>query len=310
MNINDKIAILLCTYNGEKYLREQVDSIINQTYQEWVIYVSDDGSTDGTIAILEEYQRQLGEDRLFITHGPRKGFAWNFISSLQNNGTHCRYFAFCDQDDIWYIDKLARGIQYLAGFSQRNEPAVYCGRTKLIDGDGQPIGDSPLFEYKPSFCNALVQSIAGGNTMILNYPAKELVSKTPCYEEIISHDWWIYILVSGCNGHMYYDPNPSIYYRQHGDNIIGSNISMTARVLRIRKLMDGKFKIWNQKNIDLLQSFDAQLTVENKQKLKDFVKLRSSCLVDRFRTFCKLKPYRQTTLGNIALFMAVLLKKL
>ncbi|HCR1066432.1 TPA: glycosyltransferase [Klebsiella aerogenes] len=75
MNINDKIAVLLCTYNGEKYLKEQIDSIINQTYKNWVIYVSDDGSTDGTIAILEEYQRKLGEGRLHITHGPRKGFA-------------------------------------------------------------------------------------------------------------------------------------------------------------------------------------------------------------------------------------------
>ncbi|EPG6258775.1 glycosyltransferase family 2 protein [Klebsiella aerogenes] len=310
MNINDKIAVLLCTYNGEKYLKEQIDSIINQTYKNWVIYVSDDGSTDGTIAILEEYQRQLGEGRLHITHGPRKGFAWNFISSLQSNGSDCNYFAFCDQDDIWYDDKLERGVRYLASFSEFNKPAVYCGRTQLIDGDGHPIGFSPLFGYSPSFCNALVQSIAGGNTMILNHQARELVSQTPCYDEIISHDWWIYILVSGCNGHIYYDPHPAILYRQHGQNIIGSNISMTARLLRIRKLMDGKFKNWNQKNIDLLMSLNEYLTPDSKIKLGNFIRLRSACLVDRLRVFCLLKPYRQTTLGNIALFMAVLLKKL
>ncbi|KLV91750.1 hypothetical protein SK41_02122 [Klebsiella aerogenes] len=70
MNINDKIAVLLCTYNGEKYLKEQIDSIINQTYKNWVIYVSDDGSTDGTIAILEEYQRKLGE-------GPSTHYTWS-----------------------------------------------------------------------------------------------------------------------------------------------------------------------------------------------------------------------------------------
>lgn len=310
MNTNDKIAILLCTYNGEKYLKGQIDSIINQTYQNWVIYVSDDGSTDGTISILEEYQQQLGEGRLHITYGPRKGFAWNFISSLQNNGADCSYFAFCDQDDIWFDDKLERGRRYLADFSEMSEPAVYCGRTQLIDGDGHPIGFSPLFEYKPSFCNALVQSIAGGNTMILNRQARELVIQTPCYEEIISHDWWIYILISGCNGHMYYDPNPAILYRQHGQNIIGSNISVTARVLRIRKLMDGKFKNWNQKNIDLLRNFNEHLTPESKGKLEKFIKLRNACLLERFKVFCKLKPYRQTTFGNIALFMAVLLKKL
>jgi glycosyltransferase involved in cell wall biosynthesis len=310
MNTNDKVAILLCTYNGETYLKEQIDSIINQTYKNWVIYVSDDGSTDGTFGILEEYRRQLGEDRLFITQGPRKGFAWNFISSLQNNGIDCAYFAFCDQDDIWFDDKLERGVQYLAALSGENEPAVYCGRTRLINSAGETIGFSPLFKYTPSFSNALVQSIAGGNTMILNRQARELVALTPRYEEIISHDWWIYILVSGCNGHMYYDPHPSIYYRQHDQNIIGSNISMAARVLRIRKLMDGKFKVWNQKNIDLLQSFNEYLVSGNRQKLENFVKLRRACLVVRFLTFCKLKIYRQTTLGNIALFMAVLLKKL
>lgn len=188
MNIQDKVAVLLCTYNGEQYIREQVDSIVRQTYTNWVIYVSDDGSTDGTLAILEEYRKALGEDRVFITSGPKKGFAWNFISSLQNNGRDCKYFAFCDQDDIWFPDKIERSVGYLADYSRKDIPAVYCGRTKLIDGEGADIGFSPLFKRYPSFENALVQSIAGGNTMVLNIPAKDIIAKTPCYQEIISHD--------------------------------------------------------------------------------------------------------------------------
>lgn len=79
-----KVAILLSTYNGERFLVEQLDSLLAQTHRDWIIYASDDGSIDSTLAILREYQQRVGEERFFIFNGPRQGFAKNFMSLVKN----------------------------------------------------------------------------------------------------------------------------------------------------------------------------------------------------------------------------------
>lgn len=309
MKMDKRVAILLCTYNGSKFLRKQLDSITNQTYQNWVIFASDDGSTDGTLDIIHEYQQNYGQDKVILLRGPNKGFAWNFISALECCGEGFDYFAFCDQDDEWLEEKLACALHHLAS-KNLQLPAVYCGRTILTDAVGQEIGFSPLFNKTPSFRNALVQSIAGGNTMVMNKLARDIVIKTPKWQEIISHDWWVYILITGCGGNVYYDRSPTIKYRQHQENIIGSNLTMLARIQRIKKLMDGHFKHWNDKNIELLMPFRHLLTTENTKVLLSFENRRNSNILNRIKMIFDARLYRQTWCGNIALIAAIVLKKI
>jgi glycosyltransferase involved in cell wall biosynthesis len=309
MNNHRKIAVLLCTYNGTKYIRKQIDSIINQTEVNWTIFASDDGSTDDTVAILSEYQSRLGEDRLIIIKGPGKGFAWNFINLLEASGNEYSHYAFSDQDDEWHTDKLARGLLYLDKIAAEI-PAVHCGRTLLVDENDKEIGYSPLFQKTPSFKNALIQSIAGGNTMMLNNSARSIIIKTPRWYEIVSHDWWIYILITGCDGKVFYDEKPTINYRQHTDNIVGSNMSWLGRIQRISGLLDGKFRVWIQKNLDAMAAMDIPLSKENKNVLALFSRARNASFVERVLIFCKLKMYRQTLFGTIALFIAIILKKI
>lgn len=136
------VAILLSTYNGAAYLPEQLDSLAAQTCRDWVIYASDDGSQDDTVAILHDYQRRLGKERLVILKGPRQGFAANFLATLKHANGRADFFAFCDQDDFWEPEKLERGLSW----AQRQEedlPALYCSRTRLIDAEGRAIGYSP-----------------------------------------------------------------------------------------------------------------------------------------------------------------------
>lgn len=309
MTITKKVAILLCTYNGNKFLRQQLDSIFNQLYTNWVLYVSDDGSTDGTQDILLEYQEKYGEDKVAILKGPGKGFAWNFVNLLEQCGSGYSYYAFSDQDDEWMPNKISDAVSFLEQ-KPTEIPTVHCGRTLLIDENSNPIGLSPLFNKKPSFRNALVQSIAGGNTMVINDKARDLIIKTKKWDDIISHDWWIYILITGCGGGVYYCENPTLRYRQHSLNIIGSNTTMSARFIRIKKLMDGHFKVWNEKNIKLLSSFSSTLTNENAVIFKQFIKARNAGFLSRVRAFAGMKLYRQTGFGNAGLIIAVLLKKL
>jgi len=309
MDKKTRTAVLLCSYNGSQYIRQQIDSIINQTETGWTVFVSDDGSTDGTIDILKYYQEKLGSERFVIINGPGKGFAWNFLSLLEKCGDAFDYYAFSDQDDEWMPDKLARSISVLSGYNP-DVPSVYCGRTSLVDENGHHLGESPLFSKPPSFKNALIQSIAGGNTMILNRAGRNIINKTPIDVKIISHDWWIYIVITAIGGNIFYDPKPSINYRQHTNNIVGSNLGWLARFKRISGLLDGHFKMWIDSNIYALSKTGVNITPENEFILDNFNEARGSNLFKRLYIFRKIDMYRQTFFGTLGLYVAIILKKL
>ncbi|HDH1530152.1 MULTISPECIES: glycosyltransferase family 2 protein [Klebsiella pneumoniae complex] len=312
MNINDKIAILLCTYNGEKYLKEQVDSIISQTHKNWVIYVSDDGSTDGTIAILEEYQNQLGKDRLCITHGPRRGFAWNFISSLQKNGQECDYFAFCDQDDIWCATKLEDALNAVKAHcsAHDNEYVLYGSRTFLIDSQGQKCGASPCFQRPFGLQNALVQSFSGGNTMLLSHRLKEIIESFPDDMEIVSHDWFLYLVCSALGGKIIYDEKPKVLYRQHGDNLVGSNLGLSSKLTRLKKIYSGDFKRWNEVNERNLFYLMDNISPENREVISTFYHKNKLAPFWRLRSFIHAGVYRQSKFETIFFMIMSFMGKL
>ena len=114
-----KIGVLLCTHNGEKYLHEQLNSILNQSFTNWKIYASDDNSQDATISILEKFKNANGEKFIEIINGPNKGATNNFISLVHKYNNDCDYFAFCDQDDIWEKDKLQIAFSAIDRFQEK-----------------------------------------------------------------------------------------------------------------------------------------------------------------------------------------------
>lgn len=304
-----RVAILLSTFNGAAFLREQLDSVISQTHQDWVIYASDDGSSDSTLAILSEYQQTLNPGRLVIYSGPRKGFSANFLSLLKRPELKAAYYAYCDQDDIWESTKLERSVRWCQEIAP-NQPALFCGRTRLIDEAGKPIGYSPLFSAPPSFRNALVQSIAGGNTMLFNDATRELLMRTKEDDQIISHDWWTYLVVAGCGGIVHYESVPTIGYRQHDRNLIGSNSGFNDRVVRLKKLLAGTFKDWNDANLQAMRAIQGQLSNDSQQALALFAKARKSPLLKRLLLIFRSGVYRQTLLGNLGLTAAAILQRL
>jgi hypothetical protein len=187
---------------------------------------------------------------------------------------------------------------------------VYCGRTLLVTEDNQVAGYSQAFRRPPSFANALVQSIAGGNTMVLNKSARELLLKAgEC--EIVSHDWWVYLLVSGAGGVVIYDETPTIRYRQHDENLVGGHTSFLAHLNRVRLLLfHDRFKNWNEINVESLRKAKHLLTVQNRELLEDFVSVRSGSLLHRLRHLRKSGVYRQTPMGNFGLLIATLTGKI
>lgn len=304
-----QVGIILCTFNGARYLNEQLSSIADQNYKNWRLFVSDDGSTDQTMELLYTFRHHNAEGKVVIFEGPKQGSARNFLFLVNLVHQQCEYFAFCDQDDIWHTDKLSRAIAILST-AINNPPLLYCSSTKYISQSGNYLQVSYMFKNPPSFKNALVQSIAGGNTMVFNKATANILAKTPRNINLEAHDWWTYILVMGCGGKVYYDSNPTVDYRQHSDALVGENRTLRAKLNRIKKLLEGRFRDWNDQNIKGLENFSNYLTSENFITLVWFKKLRSPFLPLRIYAFLCSGIRRQTFIGNIALFFAALLKKI
>lgn len=304
------IAILLCTYNGSHFLQEQLDSFSAQNQKHWKLFVYDDASTDNTCELISQYQSHISQPVYLQKNNASKGFCKNFLSAIcATPNDSADFFALSDQDDIWQADKLSRAITYLNTLSP-NIPAVYCSRTQLVDNTRKPLGFSPLFKKKPSFKNALVQSIAGGNTMVLNRAAKALITQAGFNIDVVSHDWWIYLLISGAGGHIFYDSVSSILYRQHGNNLVGANNTLSAKFARFKRLLKSEFKQWNDNNIIALNANRTLLQPHNMQILDYFIEARESTLLKRCLKFYQSGIYRQTVQGNIALIIAVALNKI
>ncbi|MCD2511079.1 glycosyltransferase family 2 protein [Comamonas endophytica] len=303
-----KVAILLCTYNGRRFLGEQLDSYAAQTYAHWELQVSDDGSKDGTLELLASYQARWGAEKLTLHAGPAKGFAANFLSLICRPGLEADCFAYSDQDDIWQAEKLERAVHWLQSVPE-GVPALYCGRTRLVDAGGREIGLSPLFPKPAGFANALMQNIASGNTMVLNSAARALLLEAGKELPVVAHDWWTYIVVTGCGGRVFYDPEPTLLYRQHDANVIGMNSTWGARLDRIRMLWHERFRRWNDCNIAALGRLKHRLIPRNKEILENFAKARKMGFFGRILYFKRSGIYRQTWLGNIGLVIAVIFKK-
>jgi glycosyltransferase involved in cell wall biosynthesis len=303
------IAILMATYNGQQFLAEQLHSIAQQTHANWRIVLSDDGSSDDTLLIVQKFQRQDGSDRLETRLGPKQGFCLNFLSMACDDSIRADYYAFADQDDVWMSDKLERALAYFDSALDKVIPRVYCGRTQSVDEQLNHLGYSPLFCLPRSFRNALIQSIAGGNTMVFNQAAKELIEQAGL-QVVVSHDWWLYQLIKGAGGIVYYDPQPSILYRQHPNALVGTNRSIGARYDRFVFAWSGGFKRWNDINFAALSSAKHLLTKDNADILELFGTLRTAKLKDRFRLLAVCGIYRQTWQGTLSLWLATFLNKL
>ena len=263
------IAILLATYNGARFLQRQLESFAAQTHKNWSLWISDDGSQDETLQIIDAWHARHPEVTVHMRQGPGRGAAQNFVSLLLDPEIKADFYSFSDQDDVWFEDKLSRALAAIADLSR---PAIYGARTVVTDTNLQRIGPSLLQGKKLGFANALVQNFAAGNTMVLNEAARALVPDEAAQHDIIATDWLMYMLVSGAGGEVIFDPEPCLLYRQHGDNQIGYNADLVAKLRRIAALLNGRFSEWSAANLEVLSS--ARLKPDNAKILESFAEAR------------------------------------
>jgi len=220
------ICVLLCTYNGEKYIRRQLDSVLAQTGVNVSFLIHDDGSTDGTLSILGEY----GLESSVGGHlGPAHGFL-----ELAANAPDADLYAFCDQDDVWDSDKLKSAADMIAG---AEGPALYCCSTRLVE-DETFIADH-ILDTGRSLSARLFYAGISGNTIVFNRALKEhLAEHLP--EDLIMHDSWLVKLCIASGGRFVIDPAAHISYRMHGSNEVGMELNILQKAGKFRRIVSGK----------------------------------------------------------------------
>ena len=303
------VAILLCTFNGARFLPAQLSSLAHQRFTNWRLFVSDDGSIDETLTIVAQHKDRLGAAPVDIRDGPQQGFVRNFLSLACDPSIAGDYFAYCDQDDVWQPDKLSRAAAWL-DTRPPHIPAMYCSRTMLIDEDGRPCGYSRAYRRTPSFRNALVQSIASGNTIVFNDAARRLLIAAGGTAKVPSHDWWTYLLTTGAGGEVHYDQIPQVQYRMHGENVIGTNAGLRNRVRRLYMLSRGPLPTLERDACRRAGAVPAAHDAENRALFDLFRASRQRGFFGRQIGFLNSGVYRQTFLDNLGLIVAVWARKI
>lgn len=307
------VTVAMATRNGARYLGEQLDSLERQSHGNWRLMVSDDGSDDGTWAMLEAFQARIGAGRVTLGQGPRRGVAANFLSLIAAVGPGSAAVALADQDDVWLPEKLARGLAALAGLKG---PVLYCARTRIVGPALQERGLSAAWTRPFGFANALVQNVAAGNTILLNRAAIDLaqaaIRRMPAavVEQVVLHDWWLYQVISGAGGVVLHDAEPVLLYRQHGQNLIGGNQGPMAKARRLAMVLAGTFRDWNGRNIAALSAAGDLLGPQARAELARFAALRQAGLAGRLRGLARSGLYRQTRAGQAALWVSALLGRI
>ena len=238
----DKIAILLATYNGEKYIAEQIESILNQTEEEWMLYIHDDGSKDKTMEIVKEYEKQYPE-KIVVIDGPSTGGAkTNFFYLFHQ--VEAPFYMCCDQDDVWLPEKIEVTKKEMDNLSRGDEdkPCLVFTELCVVDGELSVIAEN-MRDYQGLDCKkvnlnrALIQNVVTGCTMMVNQVMREELLKVTEYTDVLMHDWWA-TLVAVRFGKVSFIETPTILYRQHGNNGVGAS-NATSLLYQIKRMFQG-----------------------------------------------------------------------
>jgi len=308
----NKITILLAVYNGDKYLKEQLDSIVNQSYSNWKLYIRDDGSTDKSVQIINEYVSQFSDKiHLIYDNSQNLGSCNNFFKLLECS-ENSKYYMFADQDDVWYEDKIEISLKKMKEIENKignNRPILIHTDLEVVDDKLKTISKS-FWNYqkmdieKGKLPNKLlIQNIITGCTVIFNNPLKDKLYKLP--ENVFVHDWWI-ALVASVFGTIEVLETPTIKYRQHSFNVAGAKfINLNHFIKRLFKLDEVKKGLRNsvfQAKV-FVDIYSNQMVINDLLMFNEFSNLYKYGWLQRRRILFKYKIFKSNFARNIGLFL-------
>ncbi len=306
--MNDKrVAILMATYNGGRYIREQIESIKNQTFKNWTLFVSDDGSCDETLEVVNSF-----EDPRIVVVASRNsiGTASGNFMGLARYASSYDYAFFCDQDDVWFPDKIEAELAAIESIESTVSPSVpVLAFTDSVEVDEglERIRSSfvKTLQFNAStatFAQVVIANVAQGCTVAINASVVSLLIEYGLNKEVGMHDWWALILAM-CFGESIFIDRPTMMYRQHSGNAVGSTdttfLSWLKRLIKKPSLLFG----WMQRAKDdassavaraesIERQLGSRLNLEKKNALKEISLMPSLSFFGRVRIICKHKLVR------------------
>lgn len=221
--VSTKTAVLMSTWNGARYLSEQINSLLNQEYKDFELFIRDDGSTDETRSIIIRYEEQ--DSRIhFVNRNERINLGvqnsfFTLLRTIYNDYPEVEYFSFCDQDDFWLPDKLSVAVKKMVDVGYHEQGKLYYSNKTFTDADLNLLREEHI-EFYDDFFEALWPSLASGCTMVIDRAlASYALRWTPDFDYY--HDAWIYRVGKSIGSTVIFDRHSHILYRQHGDNEVG-----------------------------------------------------------------------------------------
>lgn len=259
------VNIVMATYNGEKYLKQQIESILGASYTDWSLFIFDDGSTDNTLEIAQDFEKRYPE-RIQVYQNERNlGVTLNFLTGLKKvyqltnleetpnvrakmhpySSNHAKYYMLCDQDDVWHRDKITvtlERMKFLEKKYGKEKAQLVFTDAKVVDENLNKIYQSffssqRLCPYNTDLAHMLMENKCIGCTVMMNRSVVRLLKKLPKNPRY--HDWWLGLIVSSF-GHIDYLDTQTLNYRQHGNNVVGSKSFLDYVKLRIKSLQQQK----------------------------------------------------------------------
>lgn len=293
------VTIILSTYNGEKYIKNQIDSLLRQTYKNWKLVVRDDGSKDSTLEILESYRKKYPNQIQILPDISNKGVKESFFSLIWSLDLNTDYLMFCDQDDIWLDNKVERTLFFMKEKEKESKKAILLHTDQFIVNDDLNIisKSSKIFFNinikNNNFENLIINPIVTGCTMMVNRKLLEELQrlKLLSLQKIYLHDYAI-SLIASLIGEIYYLPESTMYYRVHSNNV---TVSLNKRSL-FNKIIDLKkvyySRIYLEQAIFILEVYKPINFEEKLYLYKKVIENYNQLYIKRLYYWWKTKLYK------------------
>ena len=257
------VCVLMSTYNGEKYIREQIDSILQQKNVRVTLLIRDDGSQDETVNIIKSY---LHDERVSFVKGDNIGYRKSFLW-LMDNSPDCDYYAFADQDDVWKKEKLFAAVTLLEHEEKRG-PKLYASALTRVDEKLNYLGNQDFPKLKLNYYSEFVRHRFAGCTYVFNNELKKICAGASQIKELrYSHDGFLALMCWLCGGKVVYDKNSYIMFRRHGNN---SSVDSLGKLTRIRHELEPFFQKKKYKS-DVMKVVERYYLNEVAQEYKQIV---------------------------------------
>lgn len=311
----NKVEILLATYNGEKYLRALLESLLAQTFTDWTLLIHDDGSFDKTPDILRAYRARFPEKVFLVEDNIRLGGSLKNFSYLAEHSKNA-YVMFCDQDDVWLPDKIAVTFEKMAAAERlygAKKPLLIHTDLRVVGDSLKTLGES-FWKYQNlnpgssgKFSRLLVQNVVTGCTVMVNRPLLELALPIP--ESAVMHDWWL-ALVAAAFGKIEYIASPTILYRQYAFNSVGAKKWGILYILfKLSMLFSDELRSSIRKPIRQAQEFQirysANLDADTRKTLRTFTGVLSRNWFMRRIVLLKYGLMKSDVIRNIGFFTRI-----